>query len=118
MIKELEITQENLHLYYNFMSDEDLIYHRFLIDDVLEKRLNQIADIINLKNNKELQLFGVEGFSNADKSKIYSLKVVFCHYLLRTVIYGIKDTLKPIDEYLEEIKNSDTFNRIETDFIK
>ena len=82
MIKELEITQENLHLYYNFMSDEDLIYHRVLIDDVLEKRLNQIADIINLKNNKELQLFGVEGFSNADKSKIYSLKVGFCHYLL------------------------------------
>ena len=44
------------------MSDEDLIYHEVLIDDVLEKRLNQIADIINLKNNKKLQLFGVEGF--------------------------------------------------------
>ena len=106
---KLEITQENLHLYYNFMSDEDLIYYRVIVADVLEKRLNQIADIINLKNNKELQVFGVEGFNNSDTSKIHSLKVVFCHYLLRTVIYGIKDTLKPIDDYLEEIRESENY---------
>jgi hypothetical protein len=72
--KELEsrvaiITKDNIHLYYEFMSDKELKYnHLDLICEVLMDRVFLIKDLL-----------------------------------------GIKDTLKPMDEYIEEIKASDEY---------
>ena len=113
----VEITEENLPLYHKFMSDEDLIYNRKIVDSVLAKRLKMLADILNIKNNKELQVFGVEGLNGSDTARIHSLDVVFNNYLLRTVIYEVEDTLAPINEYIEEIKNSDAFKEFKRDIL-
>lgn len=113
----VEITEENLPLYHKFMSDEDLIYNRKIVDSVLAKRLKMLADILNIKNNKELQVFGVEGLNGSDTTRIHSLDVVFNNYLLRTVIYEVEDTLAPINEYIEEIKNSDAFKEFKRDIL-
>lgn len=113
----VEITEENLPLYHKFMSDEDLIYNRKIVDSVLAKRLKMLADILNIKNNKELQVFGVEGLNGSDMTRIHSLDVVFNNYLLRTVIYEVEDSLKPIYDYLEEIKNSDAFKEFKRDIL-
>lgn len=113
----VEITEENLPLYHKFMSDEDLIYNRKIVDSVLAKRLKMLADILNIKNNKELQVFGVEGLNGSDTTRIHSLDVVFNNYLLKTVIYEAEDTLAPINEYIEEIKNSDAFKEFKRDIL-
>lgn len=113
----VEITEENLPLYHKFMSDEDLIYNRKIVDSVLAKRLKMLADILNIKNNKELQVFGVEGLNGSDTTRIHSLDVVFNNYLLKTVIYEVEDTLAPINEYIEEIKNSDAFKEFKRDIL-
>ena len=113
----VEITEENLPLYHKFMSDEDLIYNRKIVDSVLAKRLKMLADVLNIKNNKELQVFGVEGLNGSDMTRIHSLDVVFNNYLLRTVIYEVEDTLAPINEYIEEIKNSDAFKEFKRDIL-
>ena len=105
----VEITEENLPLYHKFMSDEDLIYNRKIVDSVLAKRLKMLADILNIKNNKELQVFGVEGLNGSDTARIHSLDVVFNNYLLKTVIYEVEDSLKPIYDYLEEIRESEKY---------
>ena len=76
-----------------------------------------LADILNIKNNKELQVFGVEGLNGSDMTRIHSLDVVFNNYLLRTVIYEVEDTLAPINEYIEEIKNSDAFKEFKRDIL-
>ena len=113
----VEITEENLPLYHRFMSDEDLIYNRKIVDSVLAKRLKMLADVLNIKNNKELQVFGVEGLNGSDTTRIHSLDVVFNNYLLKTVIYEAEDTLAPINEYIEEIKNSDAFKEFKRDIL-
>ncbi len=113
----VEITEENLPLYHRFMSDEDLIYNRKIVDSVLAKRLKMLADVLNIKNNKELQVFGVEGLNGSDTTRIHSLDVVFNNYLLKTVIYEVEDTLAPINEYIEEIKNSDAFKEFKRDIL-
>ena len=113
----VEITEENLPLYHKFMSDEDLIYNRKIVDSVLAKRLKMLADILNIKNNKELQVFGVEGLNGSDTTRIHRLDVVFNNYLLKTVIYEVEDTLAPINEYIEEIKNSDAFKEFKRDIL-
>ena len=113
----VEITEENLPYYHRFMSDEDLIYNRKIVDSVLAKRLKMLADILNIKNNKELQVFGVEGLNGSDTTRIHSLDVVFNNYLLRAVIYEVEDTLAPINEYIEEIKNSDAFKEFKRDIL-
>ena len=113
----VEITEENLPLYHKFMSDEDLIYNRKIVDSVLAKRLKMLADVLNIKNNKELQVFGVEGLNGSDTTRIHSLDVVFNNYLLRKVIYEVEDTLAPINEYIEEIKNSDAFKEFKRDIL-
>lgn len=113
----VEITEENLPYYHRFMSDEDLIYNRKIVDSVLAKRLKMLADILNIKNNKELQVFGVEGLNGSDTTRIHSLDVVFNNYLLKTVIYEAEDTLAPINEYIEEIKNSDAFKEFKRDIL-
>ena len=64
----VEITEENLPYYHRYMSDEDLIYNRKIVDSVLAKRLKMLADVLNIKNNKELQVFGEDPNSRFEKA--------------------------------------------------
>lgn len=83
--ENVTITKDNIHLYYEFMSDEDLEKYRTILEEVFHKRAFHIASIVELPDN----------------SIDYNCKE---HIVLKT-----KDTLKPIDEYIEEIKASEEY---------
>jgi len=78
--KLVTITKDNIHLYYEFMSDEDKnIYHN-LIWTLLVERYKFIIKTLSL-----------------------------CDFQVGVGFFKVKDTLKPIDEYIEEIKESSKY---------
>ena len=82
------ITKDNIHLYYEFMSDEDIKTYK----DILN---------ISFRSRKE----AIEAHLSIDLLALDSSKFIFNNcYLINSSIFGIEDTLKPIDEYIEEIK--------------
>lgn len=89
------ITKDNIHLYYEFMNIEKLLKNRNLIFSIICERFEKIKDILNYcedliyrKDNNIILLETIDNFT-----------VSFS-------IFGIKDTLKPINEFIEEIKQS------------
>ncbi len=80
LINESIITKDNIHLYYEFMSDEDIKKYRHIIMPMFNDRLEII--------NKSIKL---------DAMYISAISLS---------VFGIKDTLKPMEEYIAEIKAS------------
>lgn len=85
----VEITKDNIHLYYEFMSDEDLERNEKVIYHKLMNRASLVQLPLSI-TPKDLQ-----------KNAEYKNSIL--------TIFGIKDTLKPIDEYIEEIKESEKY---------
>lgn len=91
------ITIDNIHLYYKFMSSDDLDQNSSLIWIVISNRFQLIIDKLVLddtiyRDDNDILLFDrVDGFK------------------IGISFFGIKDTLKAIDEYIEEIKNSEAY---------
>ena len=105
----VNITKENIHLYYEFMNDY-----------IIEKNLNIISDTLKTRSVFIFEhLFGSSFIDASDisdfaKSNVYSEgsyhvdSSIFSYCSFYSITYfGIKDTLKPIDEYIEEIKESE-----------
>lgn len=94
---------DNISTYYEFMSDEDIENNINIISSILYSR--------HIKVDKELFLSTV----NLDEKNKYvfvsRLKSVFSS----VVSFGIKDTLKPIDEYIADIKQSSTYQEYNQD---
>ena len=86
------ITKDNIHLYYEFMSDDDIKEYSSLIDDIFEDRLDLL-----LKEFKSLEYNQI----TTDK--------YFTFFVSGLICFGTKDTLKPIDEYIVEIKASEEY---------
>jgi len=92
IIQDFPITKDNIHLYYEFMSDEDKNAHIELIDGILYSRLYiVITDKLKIENFSR--------FLNKTYGKDTASFIAYD-------FFGVKDTLKPIDEYIEEIKAS------------
>lgn len=85
------VTKDNIHLYYEFMSDEDLLINERVTDSVFENRRSAIKTALNIKS------FDLMKYENFEDGTRFVIKISF---------FGIKDTLKPIDEYIKEIKAS------------
>lgn len=104
------ITKDNIPLYYEFMSDGDLLNNALLlitgINEIKERFLN-VARTLNLSKDDCGKYDGTTlyGFINGFPEFI-QLDVSWGAFLLRYDVFGIKDTLKPIDEYIAEIKES------------
>lgn len=111
--KDVIIDKDNIHLYYEFMRDEELEkYFYFLItgDNELRKRFITIGEVLNIDKNsygKYLysHIFGLLRCENGFRE----LKTDYGTYILKFYFFGIKDTLKPIDDYIEEIKQSEAY---------
>ena len=89
------ITKDNIALYYEFMSDEQLRNHIHLIDMLFsEERIIKIC---------------LEVDSQGKNAKAETFKGEMRTYITGYSYFGIKDTLKPIDEYIEEIKGSSEY---------
>jgi len=86
------ITKDNIHLYYEFMSDEDLKENRGILNISFRSRNRVIEDLFCI----DLLQVGFSFDTIGDLA-------------IGQVIFGVKDTLKPIDEYLAEIKESDAY---------
>lgn len=85
------IDKDNIHLYYEFMSDEDLekiFKNSSFLHDIQLDRFFKIAELLRI-NTKEFEKFKKSFLSDA--------------------YFGIKDVLKPIDEYIAEIKASSEY---------
>jgi hypothetical protein len=98
-ISNFEITTDNIQKYYQFMSDEDLEKHGNILSDVFQNRLNYLFKNLKFKDD-EYHIFLCK----------YTLqKLSLDRWIKSSLVFEVKDTLKPIDEYLEEIKKSDTY---------
>lgn len=102
----VKITKENIHLYYEFMNDEDLtsISSSFL-SDMLLKRQHQVVDSIG-------DSFFEKWYLKVDITSIpYIIKSTGCvgYKDIKRSFFGVKDTLKPIEEYIKEIKESEQY---------
>ena len=96
-VRDLKITKNNIADYYEFMSSKDKNKNARLISAILFERcyskefdrfLKEIPMEVLLKNS-------------CDRA--------FGDLLVETSYFGIRDTLKPIDEYIAEIKESEAY---------
>jgi len=92
--KKVVITKDNIHLYYEFMSDEDLEKYGYILNDIFENRQRNISNILKI-NLTDIELMQFEHYAHFQ--------------IVGLISYGIKDTLKPTDEYIEEIKGSSEY---------
>lgn len=97
MVDDLEtngekISQDNIHLYYQFMSDEDLEKYSYILDDIFDARLDIFKNEISNIEYEELSSDTEYGFN-----------------ITGLILFGTKDTLKPIDEYIAEIKGNTSY---------
>lgn len=88
---EVVITKDNIDVYYEFMSDEDLIENKKIISKALDERFGAIC-------------FGL-GFTVGQLQDNIAFNSVGTK-IVRQYVFGTKDTLKSIDEYIAEIKAS------------
>lgn len=99
------INVDNVNLYYSFMNDEDVKKYNVIIAQSLENRLQEIYTKLGFINKIDQSIMPYE-FSNY-LDGIYTVmgtgKIPF------QIIFGVKDTLRPIDEYITEIKNSEQY---------
>lgn len=101
-----EITKDNVHLYYEFMSDEeiksldssnlrDIKTGTPVISTILSGRMIAVRETLSIHpailDNYKKYTFGLNDS------------------VLSQSIFGVKDLLKPIDEYIAEIKESDIY---------
>lgn len=107
-IKGHTITKDNIHLYYEFMSDDDLSKYSNMLLATITKRISIVLDNLELTKNdagnfEDMELHGhFEG-------KFQKLDSTYGTIPLKYFTFGVKDTLKPIDEYIAEIKDSNTY---------
>jgi len=93
------ITKDNIAEYYEFMSEDELQPYGFLIDEDFKTRFQQVRDGLKIKEEDDIYDFLVTWFSACEKEGEKE-------YILGQYIYDVRDTLKPIDEYISEIKES------------
>lgn len=89
-----EITSENINIYYGYMSNEMKEKYGEILHPILTDRRAYIDSILDLKL-KDLS------FSYDKKGNWIS----YCYF-------GIHDTLKPIEEYIKEIKESEAYKSV------
>ncbi|MDD3467038.1 MAG: hypothetical protein PHE67_07800 [Campylobacterales bacterium] len=107
------VTKHNVHLYYELMSDEDKIKNKIVFDGLMTQRFYAVVKSLNLKIDWKEDDF-VE-FVVARKPdhivKIYALNESDSLNVIGQSFFDTKDTLKPIDEYIREIKESEAYQK-------
>ncbi|MDQ1341247.1 MAG: hypothetical protein QG567_2405, partial [Campylobacterota bacterium] len=86
------ITKDNIAQYYEFMSDEDKYNNLSIVMDVFNNRQRDIEAALNVRLVAPI-----------------SENLHFKGSPIGRSSFGMKDTLKPIDEYIEDIKASEEY---------
>ena len=93
-VRDLKITKDNIADFYEHMSGEDLEKYSYILDDIFSDR----QEFIDKKGLTTTESTEHEIFEHYAHFSITGLSV-----------WGVKDTLKPIDEYIAEIKESEAY---------
>jgi len=88
---DLTITKDNIHQYYEFMSDDDLEKYKQILNSIFTDRYSYLYDKIKIKLD------------------MLEIKTLFGSFHVGLKLFKMKDTLKPIDKYIEEIKASNEY---------
>lgn len=89
------ISKDNIHLYYEFMSEDDLEKYNSFIDDILKDRI--------IKIHTSLDIDFLEFIDNCIVASFFEDSYI------SFISFGVKDILKPIEEYIKEIKESEQY---------
>ena len=92
--KYVDINKDNIHLYYKFMNDEDLIQNSEILNDLLVCRFHKICSLLSV---------------SAPMLHSYSSYNYYNAFFVKQFIFGIKDNLNPIEDFIEDIKNSNEY---------
>ncbi len=100
---DISITKDNIALYYEFMCDEHLEKYSSVLDKIFLNRSRTIVHTVKLQTDilKNNQL--IIDRHNSIKSSI------FCSHILGLTFFRVKDTLKPINKYISDIKASSEY---------
>ncbi len=94
----IEINKNNLHLYYKFISNEDLEKYSLILNDVFMDRYIFIYKELFEESSLTYPYFLVK-----KTTQIYNIDGGL---ILKSFVLDVQDILKPIHEYLKEIKQS------------
>ena len=103
---EVGITKDNIHLYYKFMSDEDKYTHSIIIHQSFYER-NKKLELFYTKENGYIS---IEIMRNIYKNTYVKEGICYIGECVAQSYFGVKDTMKPIEEYIEEIKASEEYH--------
>lgn len=92
---DVVMTKDNIYLYYEFMGDEDKKIEFEILNPLFYERALELDRLIFLL-----------GTEIGDKKKYVVIDKISSLFSINLVSFGVKDTLKPIDEYIAEIKAS------------
>ena len=98
------ITDENISLYYEFIKKEDINKHQAdILACVLSTRRVKAIRELNIPNKDYSSIIKIDYFEFICDFNTKG----YCD--IEQMIFGIKDTLKPINEYIAEIKKSEQY---------
>ena len=104
----LKVTKDNIADYYEFMSDEDLHNYKVQLSELLEDRLGKIWVNLGFKSDfpdvsPPIMPYDFSNYLQGVYAVMGTSKMPY------QIIFGAKDTLKPIDEYIQDIKASNEY---------
>lgn len=107
------VYHDNINKFYKFMNTTTKLEHKDLLKNIHSQRWKKIVDFLK----KEGHIFEVKEdiwdndfiHNNFEFKKLdFDFPIT---YYEETSYFGIKDILLPIDEYIEQIKNSDEYKK-------
>lgn len=107
------VSHDGINKYYKFMDTTTKLEHKDLLRFIHSKRWEKIVDFLK----EEGHIFEVkEGIWDNDflydNCEFKKLELDFpINYYEETSYFGVKDILLPIDEYIEQIKNSEGYKK-------
>jgi hypothetical protein len=99
-VEDIVITKDNIAEHYESMDDEDKRKFGDIISDNLQKRINALMIRLSIDRHTI--------FNNKNIAQVEMLN---SKHITALTLFGAKDTLKPIDDYIAEIKASDEYRK-------
>lgn len=103
-----KIDDKNVMKYYEFMSNEEL-YNEYLKG----RDINTFLSIFKQRSNEvceKLELNTSDFFTYAS-NQYYNVNNTLTYYLIGIEFFGVKDNLRPLDDYLKEIEKSKEYKK-------
>lgn len=94
------LNNNNIDLYYEFLSSNERREYALMLDDILEDRLLSLKLNLGISPEKEGFFNKKETFDKTPQNGVVKLHPLTYEYS----VFGIQDTLKPLDEFIDEIK--------------